>query len=71
MYIDHEVKVTGHIPKLVQNLIDEIEKLDTDETWLDYENKYEELYIMAKAFKINDKMSKDQLNKIEERYGAW
>lgn len=67
--IDYEVKIdTTNFPKVLQNIIEELEGYDKNNDWVMYSGVVEGLEAAAKQAMVNGDISNLKYNKILKRY---
>lgn len=71
-YVNEKIKVSKPIPEMLEELMQECEKLDDGEKPnIKYEDMYQEVYVMAKCLALSGNISDLQREQIEMRFGAW
>lgn len=65
--IDYDV---SHLPKLLQEIIKELEKYDAEGDWFNYDLKFPELDITAKSYLINNRISEYDYKTLLKKYGG-
>ena len=65
-WVNDEVKIDFELPKRIQDMVDELEKMDEEDNWC-YFDGCETLEYQSKLY-VPDKLSERQWNKLCSRY---
>lgn len=57
------------LPKDIQEIINELEELDKQGDWFNYDLKFPILEVQAKSYILNNKISEKDYNKLMRKYG--
>ncbi len=69
MMIDHSIEIdTSSFPRLLQNVISDLEKYDAEGDWVMYDGLADGLESFAKSALIAGEISNSQFNKLMTKY---
>ncbi len=69
MMIDHSIEIDkAELPKLLQNVISDLEKYDAEGDWIMYDGLADGLESFAKSSLNTGKISTGQFNKLMAKY---